>query len=191
MCAGDPATMMMLSTADQVGGAVLDYQNKNAVAESHSAANTVAMGHYNEAYLNDLAKIDNESGNAVREKALEEFKIKQEKSSQIAEALNLGFGNPLRAVQAVGGVADNDLNYVGFQFSKDMTTLQHQEGHAYAHIVKGYSSLTAPDQPSLLVTTLEIASAGINYGVADNKRRHGGVYTRISDKDYKKWSMKS
>ena len=56
----------------------MDYQNKKAVAESHSAANTVSMGHYNEAYLNDLAKIDNESGNAVREKALEEFKIKQE-----------------------------------------------------------------------------------------------------------------
>ena len=171
MCAGDTATMMMLSTAVQVGGAVLDYQNKKAVAESHSAANTVAMGHYNEAYLNDLAKIDNESGNAVREKALEEFKIKQEKSSQIAEALNLGFGNPLRAVQAVGGVADNDLNYVGFQFSKDMTTLQNQENESYAHMVKGYSSLRSPTQPSLIGTTLQIASAGVNYRTEDLKRQ--------------------
>ena len=58
-------------------------------------------------------------------------------------------------------------------------------------MVKGYSSLTAPDQPSLLGTTLEIASAGINYGIADNKRRHNGVYTRRSDPNYKKWSMKS
>ena len=171
MCAGDPSTMMMLSTAVQIGGAVMDYQNKKAVAESHSAANTVAMGHYNEAYLNDLAKIDNESGNAVREKALEEFKIKQEKSSQIAEALNLGFGSPLRAVQAVGGVADNDLNYVGFQFSKDMTTLQNQENEAYAHMVKGISSLQSPTQPSIIGTGLQIASAGINYRTEDLKRQ--------------------
>jgi len=171
MCAGDPATMMMISTAIQVGGAVMDYQNKKAVAESHAAANQVTMGHYNESYLNDLAKIDNESGNAIREKALEEFKIKQEKSSQIAEALNLGFGNPLRAVQAVGGVADNDLNYVGFQFSKDMTTLQNQESEAYAHMVKGYSSLQSPTQPSLISTGLQIASAGVNYRTEDLKRR--------------------
>jgi hypothetical protein len=171
MCAGDPATMMMISTAIQVGGAVMDYQNKKAVAESHAAANQVTMGHYNESYLNDLAKIDNESGNAIREKALEEFKIKQEKLSQIAEALNLGFGNPLRAVQAVGGVADNDLNYVGFQFSKDMTTLQNQESEAYAHMVKGYSSLTSATQPSLLGTGLQIAAAGVNYRTEDLKRR--------------------
>ena len=155
----------------QVVSAVMQYQNKKNVAKQHAADNRVAMGHYNESYLYDLSKIDNESGNAVREKALEEFKIKQEKSSQIAEALNLGFGNPLRAVQSVGGVADNDLNYVGFQFTKDMTTLQHQEHEAYAHMVKGYSSLTRPDQPSLLGTGLQIAAAGVNYRTEDLKRR--------------------
>ena len=125
MCGAN--AMMVASAALQVGTVILDYQNKKALAKQKTADNQVAMGHYNEAYLNDLSKIDNESGNAVREKTLEEFKIKQEKSAKIAEALNLGFGNPLRAVQSVGGIADNDLNYVGFQFSKDMTTLQNQE----------------------------------------------------------------
>jgi len=168
---------------------VMNYQNQKNVAKQHAADNRVAEGHYNEAYLYDLSKIDNESGNAIREKALEEFKIKQKKAADIAEALNLGFGNPLRAVQSVGGVADNDLNYVGFQFTKDMTTLQHQEHEAYANMVRGYSSLTAPDQPSLIGSTLQIASAGINYGVEDNKRRHGGVYTKRSDKDYKKYKI--
>ena len=170
MCSPDPATQMMIASAViQVGTTVMDYQNKKAVAKSHAAANEVTMGHYNEDYLNTLAKIDNEGGNAVTEKILEEFKIKQEKSSQIAEALNLGFGNPLRAVQAVGGVADNDLNYVGFQFSKDMTTLQNQENEAYAHMVKGYSSLTSPTEPSLIGAGLQIASAGINYRTQDLK----------------------
>lgn len=171
MCAGDPATMMMISTAIQVGGAVMDYQNKKDVADTHTAANEVTMGHYNEDYLNTLSKIDNEGGNAVTEKALEEFKIQQKKSKDIAEALNLGFGDPLRAVQAVGGVADNDLNYVGFQFVKDMTTLQNQENEAYAHMVKGYSSLRSPTQPSLIGTTLQIASAGVNYRTEDLKRQ--------------------
>jgi len=161
-----------------IASAVIQYQNQKNVAKQHAADNSVAMGHYNESYLYDLSKIDNESGNAVREKALEEFKIKQKKALDIATALNLGFGNPLRAVQSVGGVADNDLNYVGFQFTKDMTTLQHQEHEAYAHMVKGYSSLSRPDQPSLLGTGLQIASAGINYGVAANKARNKGVYTK-------------
>ena len=168
---------------------VMNYQNQKNVAKQHAADNRVAEGHYNEAYLYDLSKIDNESGNAVREKALEEFKIKQKKALDIATALNLGFGNPLRAVQSVGGLADNDLNYVGFQFTKDMTTLQHQEHEAYANMVKGYSSLTAPDQPSLIGTGLQIISAGVNYGVEDNKRRHSGVYTKRSDKDYKKYKI--
>ena len=150
---------------------VMNYQNQKNVAKQHAADNRVAEGHYNEAYLYDLSKIDNESGNAVREKALEEFRIKQEKSAQIAEALNLGFGNPLRAVQAIGGVADSDLNYVGFQFTKDMTTLQHQEHEAYANMVKGYSSLTAPEYPSLISTGLQIATAGVNYRTEDLKRR--------------------
>ena len=163
--------MMVASAALQVGTAVLDYQNKKALAKQKTADNQVAMGHYNESYLNDLSKIDNESGNAQREKAVEEFKIKQKKSLDIATALNLGFGNPLRAVQSVGGVADNDLNYVGFQFTKDMSTLQHQEHEAYAHMVKGYSSLSRPDQPSLLGTGLQIASAGVNYRTEDLKRR--------------------
>ena len=171
MCAGDPATMMMISTAIQVGGAVMDYQNKKDVADTHTAANEVTMGHYNEDYLNTLSKIDNEGGNAVTEKALEEFKIQQKKSKDIAEALNLGFGDPLRAVQAVGGVADNDLNYVGFQFVKDMTTLQNQENEAYAHMVKGISSLQSPTQPSIIGTGLQIASAGINYRTEDLKRQ--------------------
>jgi hypothetical protein len=160
----------------QIASVVMNYQNKKNVAKQHAVDNRVAEGHYNEAYLYDLSKIDNESGNAVREKALEEFKIKQQKSLDIATALNLGFGNPLRAVQSVGGVADNDLNYVGFQFTKDMTTLQHQEHESYANYVKGLNSLTRPDQPSLLGSTLQIISAGVNYGIEENKRKNSGMY---------------
>ena len=172
MCSPEAQLVMTVATT------VMNYQNQKNVAKQHAADNRVAEGHYNEAYLYDLSKIDNESGNAVREKALEEFKIKQKKALDIATALNLGFGNPLRAVQSVGGVADNDLNYVGFQFTKDMTTLQHQEHESYANYVKGLSTLTRPDQPSIIGSTLQIISAGVNYGVEENKRKHGGVYVK-------------
>ena len=165
MCSPEAQLVMTIAST------VMNYQNQKNVAKQHAADNRVAEGHYNESYLYDLSKIDNESGNAVREKVLEEFKIKQKKALDIATALNLGFGNPLRAVQSVGGVADNDLNYVGFQFTKDMTTLQHQEHESYANYVKGLSTLTRPDQPSLLATGLQIASAGVNYRTEDLKRR--------------------
>ena len=163
--------MMVASAALQVGTAVLDYQNKKALAKQKTADNQVAMGHYNESYLNDLSKIDNESGNAQREKAVEEFRIKQLKAKDMATALNAGFGNPFRVVQDISGAADLDYNYIGFQYNKDMVTLQNQENEAYAHMVKGYSSLTSATQPSLISTGLQIASAGVNYRTEDLKRR--------------------
>ena len=164
--------MMVASAALQVGTAVLDYQNKKALAKQKTADNQVAMGHYNESYLNDLSKIDNESGNAQREKAVEEFRIKQLKAKDMATALNAGFGNPFRVVQDISGAADLDYNYIGFQYNKDMVTLQNQENEAYAHMVKGYSSLTSATQPSLLGTGLQIAAAGVNYRTEDLKRRN-------------------
>ena len=163
--------MMVASAALQVGTAVLDYQNKKALAKQKTADNQVAMGHYNESYLNDLSKIDNESGNAQREKAVEEFRIKQLKAKDMATALNAGFGNPFRVVQDISGAADLDYNYIGFQYNKDMVMLQKQENEAYAHMVKGYSSLTSATQPSLLGTGLQIAAAGVNYRTEDLKRR--------------------
>ena len=163
--------MMIASAALQVGTAVMDYQNKKALAKQKTADNQVAMGHYNESYLNDLSKIDNESGNAQREKAVEEFRIKQLKAKDMATALNAGFGNPFRVVQDISGAADLDYNYIGFQYNKDMVMLQNQENEAYAHMVKGYSSLTSATQPSLLGTGLQIAAAGVNYRTEDLKRR--------------------
>ena len=155
----------------QVVSAVMQYQNQKNVAKQKTADNQVAMGHYNESYLNDLSKIDNESGNAQREKAVEEFRIKQLKAKDMATALNAGFGNPFRVVQDISGAADLDYNYIGFQYNKDMVTLQNQENEAYAHMVKGYSSLTSATQPSLISTGLQIASAGVNYRTEDLKRR--------------------
>ena len=171
MCSPDPATMMMISTAISVGTTVMDYQDKKNAAKMKRADNQVAMGHYNEAYLYDLQKIDNEGGNALREKSLEEFKLTQLKAKDMATAMNAGFGNPFRVVQDIAGAADLDYNYIGFQYNKDMVTLQNQENEAYANLVKGYSSLTSPTEPSLIGTGLQIASAGVNYQTENLKRQ--------------------
>ena len=120
---------------------------------------------------------DNESGNAQREKAVEEFRIKQLKAKDMATALNAGFGNPFRVVQDISGAADLDYNYIGFQYNKDMVMLQNQENEAYSHMVKGYSSLTSPTQPSLIGTGLQIAAAGVNYQT-ENLKRQNKWYTK-------------
>jgi hypothetical protein len=169
MCGAN--AMMVASAALQVGTVILDYQNKKALAKQKTADNQVAMGHYNEAYLNDLSKIDNESGNASREKAVEEFRITQLKAKDMATAVNAGFGNPFRVMQDIAGASDLDYNYIGFQYNKDMVMLQNQENEAYSHMVKGYSSLTSATQPSLLGTGLQIAAAGVNYRTEDLKRK--------------------
>ena len=168
--------MMIASTALQIGGAVLQYQNQKAIAKQHAADNTVAEGHYNQAYLYDLSKIDNEAGYAQREKAIEEFTIKQKKARNMATALNAGFGNPFRVVQDISGAADLDYNYVGFMFNKDMRTLQNQEQEAYAHMIKGYSSLKAPTQPSLIGSTLQLATIGLNYKIKDMENKGENPY---------------
>ena len=50
------------AAAISIASTVMNYQNQKNVAEQHAADNRVAEGHYNEAYLYDLSKIDNEAG---------------------------------------------------------------------------------------------------------------------------------
>ena len=65
--------------------------------------------------------------------------------------------------------------YDADQYNKDMVTLQNQENEAYANLVKGYSSLTSPTEPSLIGTGLQIVSAGVNYQT-ENLKRQGKWY---------------
>ena len=45
-----------------VVGTVASFQNDKAVHKRNTAANEVSMQNANQAYLNDLSKIDNEAG---------------------------------------------------------------------------------------------------------------------------------
>ena len=92
-----------------VVGTVAKHQNDKAVHEMNTAANEVSMQNANQAYLNDLSKIDNEASRATQAKALAELKARQELTKNQAYALNSGFGNSLKVMQDMSG--EHDLGF--------------------------------------------------------------------------------
>ena len=164
MC-GIPEAQMALAVFTTVAG----YQNDKAVHERNTAANEVSMQNANQAYLNDLSKIDNESSRADQAKALAELTLRQETTKSQAMALNSGFGNSLRVMQDMSGAHDLGFSEIAFDFEADMLSLQHSEDDAYASMHRNYANIRQSDAPSLIGAGLQIASAGLNYGASDNK----------------------
>ena len=159
MC-GVPEAQMALAVFTTVAG----YQNEKAVHERNTAANEVSMQNANQAYLNDLSKIDNESSRAVQAKALAQLTARQELTKNQAYALNSGFGNSLKVMQDMSGEHDLGFSQIAFDFEADMLSLQGSENDAYASMHRNYANIQQSDAPSQLGSVLEIASAGLNYG---------------------------
>ena len=149
---------------------VASHQNKSAVHERNTAANEVSMQNANEAYLNDLSKIDNESSRAVQAKALAQLKARQELTKNQAYALNSGFGNSLKVMQEMSGEHDLGFSEIAFDFEADMLSLRNSETDAYASLHRNYTNIKPSDPPSQLGSVLEIASAGLNYGANDKRK---------------------
>ena len=152
-----------------VVGTVAGYQNEKKIAKRNEAANEVTMGNINEAYMNDLAKIDAEASRVDQAQSLERLKMRQELTKNQAYALNSGFGNSLRVMQDMSGAHDLAYGELLFDVEKDTMTLMNQEDDAYANLHRGYSGIRPVDQPSLLGTGLQLAGAGLNYAASDNK----------------------
>ena len=149
---------------------VADFQNKSAVHQRNTAANEVSMRNADQAYLNDLSKIDNESSRAVQAKALAELTAKQELAKNQATALNSGFGNSLRVMQDMSGKHDLGFSEIAFDFEADMLSLQGSEDDAYAAMHRNYANIRPSEPPSQLGSVLQIASAGLNYGANDKRK---------------------
>ena len=165
MC-GVPEAQMALAVFTTVAG----YQNEKAVHERNTAANEVSMQNANQAYLNDLSKIDNESSRAVQAKALAQLTARQELTKNQAYALNSGFGNSLKVMQDMSGEHDLGFSQIAFDFEADMLSLQGSEDDAYASMHRNYANIRQSDAPSQLGSVLEIASAGLNYGANDKRK---------------------
>ena len=149
---------------------VADFQNKSAVHQRNTAANEVSMRNADQAYLNDLSKIDNESSRAVQAKALAELTAKQELAKNQATALNSGFGNSLRVMQDMSGKHDLGFSEIAFDFEADMLSLQGSEDDAYAAMHRNYANIRPSEPPSQLGSVRPIASAGLNYGSNDKRK---------------------
>ena len=153
-----------------VVGTVASFQNKSAVHQRNTAANEVSMQNADQAYLNDLSKIDNESSRAVQAKALAQLTARQELTKNQAYALNSGFGNSLRVMQDMSGAHDLGFSEIAFDFEADMLSLQNSENDAYANMHRNYANIRQSDAPSLIGAGLQIASAGLDYGSNPNRR---------------------
>ena len=92
MC-GVAEAMAVMSVMQSVQG----YQTQRAAAKAQEESNKITEQNTNISYLNDIQKIEGEKVEAAREFALEDFKRKMDLRKKQSQALNLGFGDPLRS----------------------------------------------------------------------------------------------
>lgn len=152
--------MCSIPAALQIAGSVVQYQQKKAENKAIRRDQETTRRNADKGYLHDMTKIDREKVNADREKTLAEISSKKERDAEIAQSLNLGFGNSTKIIQSIGALFDDDWNTINRDYSKDVTTLQEQQSEAYANQVKTYNSLAPPTDPSRTGLFIQVASQG-------------------------------
>jgi hypothetical protein len=143
-----------------IAGKVVQYQQTKAENKAIRRDQDTTRRNADKGYLHDMQKIDNEKINADREKILAEISSKNERDAEIAQSLNLGFGNSEKIVQSIGGLFDEDWNTINRDYAIDVNTLRNQQSEAYANQQKTYNSLTPPIDPSRTGLIIGIASDG-------------------------------
>lgn len=151
--------MCSIPAALQIAGSVIQYQQKKAENKAIRRDQETTRRNADKGYLHDMTKIDREKVNADREKTLAEISSKKERDGEIAQSLNLGFGNSTKIVQSIGAMFDDDWNTISRDYSKDVTTFQEQQSEAYANQAKTYNSLTSPTEPSRTGLIIDVASS--------------------------------
>jgi hypothetical protein len=145
----------------KVGSAVAGWQADRQQASNQAYANYKTRRNADQAYLNDLSKIETERGRAAREKGTEELRAKMKRIKDLAKAQNAGFGNSLRVAQDVGTAFDADYNDIAFGFENDMITLNNQRGDAYANMQRIYNNIAPVYMPNTGDLLIRTASAGV------------------------------
>ena len=162
MC-GVPQAQLALTAISAVGQ-VQEYREKKALAASKRASQDRTRENANIAYMRDINKIDQEKVQADQEKAVAEFKTKQESKKKLAQALNLNAGNRVAIVQDIGSLYNDEYTEINRDYKGDMITLAAQTTDAYANMSKVYNSLQPVVEPSRTGLLLDIAStAGTGY----------------------------
>ena len=148
----------------QIVGKVQEHREAKALAASKRAANDRTRENAQVAYMRDINKIDQEKVLADQEKAVAEFKTKQESKKKLAQALNLNAGNRVAIVQDIGSLYNSEYTEINRDYKGDMITLAGQTTDAYANMAKVFNSLQPVVEPSRTGLLLDIAStAGTGY----------------------------
>jgi len=147
-------------TALKIGTAIVSYRNQKALAKSQQNANAQTRKNSDQAYLDDLSKIDREAVSSTREKKAEEFKISQENNKKQAQALNLNAGNGAKIVQDIAGTYDMQFLDVARDYETDVIKLMGQEREAYAAQARRYNSIKPVPIPSKTGLLLQVATIG-------------------------------
>ena len=121
--------------------------------------------------MRDINKIDQEKVQADQEKAVAEFKTKQESKKKLAQALNLNAGNAVAIVQDIGSLYNDEYTEINREYKGDMITLANQTTDAYANMAKVYNSIAPVVEPSRTGLLLDVAMTTgaqgyINYDTA-------------------------
>tara|TARA_R110001606_G_scaffold8612_3_gene37836 strand:+ start:805 stop:1308 length:504 start_codon:yes stop_codon:yes gene_type:complete len=152
--------MCDIQSALAVAGTIQSYREQKVQNKAIRRDQETTRRNADKGYLHDMTKIDREKVNADREKRIAEIESKKERDGEIAQSLNLGFGNSTKIVQSIGALFDNDWNTITRDYSKDVTTLQDQQSEAYANQQKTYNSLKPPIDPSRTGLYIQVASQG-------------------------------
>ena len=148
----------------QIVGKVQEYREQKALAASKRAANDRTRENAQVAYMRDINKIDQEKVQADQEKAVAEFKTKQESKKKLAQALNLNAGNAVVIVQDIGSLYNDEYTEINREYKGDMITLANQTTDAYANMAKVFNSIAPVTEPSRTGLLLDIATtAGEGY----------------------------
>ena len=148
----------------QIVGKVQEYREKKALAASKRATNDRTRENANVAYMRDINKIDQEKVQADQEKAVAEFKTKQESKKKLAQNLNLNAGNAVAIVQDIGSLYNDEYTEINREYKGDMIVLANQTTDAYANMAKVYNSIAPVTEPSRTGLLLDIATtAGEGY----------------------------
>ena len=173
MC-GVPQAQLALTAISAVGQ-VQEYREQKALAASKRAANDRTRENAQVAYMRDINKIDQEKVQADQEKAVAEFKTKQESKKKLAQALNLNVGNNVAIVQDIGSLYNDEYTEINRDYKGDMITLAGQTTDAYANMAKVFNSLQPVVEPSRTGLLLDLGTTAaqgyINYDTATKAKK--------------------
>ena len=158
MCGVNEAMMAM-----KVVGAVSEKNAKDQAIRDQNAANARNRENALNAYYRDLSTIESERGSTAREKAIADFRTKQETKKLKAAALNLGLGNPTSVLRDIGVEGELDILDNYRQFEGDMSTLNRQRDQAYDALDGSYANAQDKSSTGLAGLGLAIGTASGEY----------------------------